>query len=373
MPSALVTAFSLFFLCNLGCTPQAMTSSLRLRVVSYNLLSSHLATTTQYPTLNPEHLDAKNRLPLVLNKLEKEIQSNQNVILCLQEVSYDWAGSLHTFLANRGYHLVTGSYGKKFNGYMGVCLAWPQDSFVVEDVDISRIADKREGGWPVNEEPPLLQKVWSKLQTALDKPLRKLGLVSGEDIDHWDMSERRFNVLVSATLKEKASGQSFCIGTYHMPCAFYAPMVMTIHTDLAARHVQRLAESHGSIPYILAGDFNIKPSDPCYRLLTTGEIDSTDPYHPSPKGGVEWKPSSINMASAYAVSDHGEPDFTNYSRSRDNEPFIDTLDYIFLDKRWTVNGVLPIGKREESGGPFPNLDKDEPSDHILIAADIELK
>ena len=41
--------------------------------------------------------------------------------------------------------------------------------------------------------------------------------------------------------------------------------VMTIHTDLAARHIQQLAESgkgmnqNQPMPYILAGDWNIKP------------------------------------------------------------------------------------------------------------------
>jgi endonuclease/exonuclease/phosphatase family metal-dependent hydrolase len=41
--------------------------------------------------------------------------------------------------------------------------------------------------------------------------------------------------------------------------------VMTIHTDLAARHIQRLTESGKGVkqnqpmPYILAGDWNIKP------------------------------------------------------------------------------------------------------------------
>ena len=57
---------------------------------------------------------------------------------------------------------------------------------------------------------------------------------------------------------------------------------MTIHTDLAARHVQKLAASNGdgagrktngTIPYVLAGDWNIKPDGSSYRLLTTGKMD----------------------------------------------------------------------------------------------------
>jgi len=81
--------------------------ALRVRVVSYNVLSSHLARPSHFSSLPPEHLEASNRLPVILQKLQAEIdqqQTNSNnnaparsVIFCLQEVSYDWAGAFHTF------------------------------------------------------------------------------------------------------------------------------------------------------------------------------------------------------------------------------------------------------------------------------------
>lgn len=37
----------------------------------------------------------------------------------------DWAGELHAFFAAEGYQFVTALYGRHFNGYMGVGLAWP--------------------------------------------------------------------------------------------------------------------------------------------------------------------------------------------------------------------------------------------------------
>ena len=91
-------------------------TSLNVRVATYNVLSSHLSGVDHYSTLNPDHLCPKNRLPVVLQKIDQEIE--QSSIICLQEISHDWAGSFHTHFANRGYHLVTGLYGKKFNGYM---------------------------------------------------------------------------------------------------------------------------------------------------------------------------------------------------------------------------------------------------------------
>jgi len=326
-------------------------------------------------------LSAPNRLPVILQKLDEEIQRNS--IICLQEVSYDWAGSLHTHFANRGYHFVTGLYGKKFNGYMGVGIAFPLGPWNVLEVDISRLADKREDKWP---SPPkdnnnnLLSRILKWMGATLRlylESFRKLLPASIRDAssstttDHWAVSKNRFNVLVTVKLQDKVTKQAFAVGNYHMPCAYYAPMIMTIHTDLAARHVQRLA---GEMPYILAGDWNIKPDSSSYRLLTTGTMDRGDPDWPTPKYGVEWKPTAQQpMRSAYKEFAGEEPNFTNYARIKEQEPFIDTLDYIFISDSWNIKGVKSLPHRDEAGGPFPNLDRGEPSDHVLIAADLELK
>jgi mRNA deadenylase 3'-5' endonuclease subunit Ccr4 len=352
---------------------QSSSKAVSVRVVSYNVLSSHLAQPSHFATYPPAHLDASSRLTAVFNKLEHEMKQEANTVLCLQEVSYDWAGSLHTFFASRGYHCVAGQYGKKFNGYMGVVLAWPVETLEAVHVDISRLADQREGGWPARNEPSALERLWNSVNALVDSSRKFAGLPVEEVIDHWNMSERRFNVLVTAVLREKESGRQFCIGNYHMPCAYYAPMVMTIHADLAARHVQKLAQEHGVVPHVLAGDFNIKPSESIYKLLTTGAMDRDDPFYPTPKNDMEWTPTAAAMQSAYALSEHGEPNFTNYARVKEQEPFIDTLDYIFLSqKHWKVRDVKAIPHRDEYS-QLPNLDREEPSDHVLIAASLALE
>ena len=48
----------------------------------------------------------------------------------------------------------------------------------------------------------------------------------------------------------------FVVGTYHMPCAFRVPAIMTIHCALSTQHLQKFAKDD---PYLLVGDFNIKP------------------------------------------------------------------------------------------------------------------
>ena len=99
------------------------------------------------------------------------------------------------------------------------------------------------------------------------------------------------------------------------------------------------------------------------------------PEWPTPKYGMEWNPTSKPMRSAYAVASSDgktEPDFTNYARVKEDEPFIDTLDYLFISDEWNVSKVKSLPHRDDCGGPFPNLDHNEPSDHILIAANLEL-
>lgn len=71
------------------------------------------------------------------------------------------------------------------------------------------------------------------------------------------------------------------------------------------------------------------------------------------------------------LANQREPDFTNHARIRDTEPFIDTLDYVFLSPGWGVQGVEPIPHRDSVQGPYPT--REEGSDHVLIAANVVLQ
>ncbi|KAL7530532.1 hypothetical protein ACHAXR_004330, partial [Thalassiosira sp. AJA248-18] len=404
-----------------------------VRIVSYNLLSSKLARPSHFTHANPDHLEYENRLPVILTKLDEAMNSGFGeseeetpksttppTIFALQEVCYPFASALHTFFAQRGYHFVTGLYGRPFNGYMGVGIAYPLKDFDTVNVDICRLSDER-AEWPrekidegeSNDNSKGLGQIIQKfsktfevlaaqtIQTLNKQITKRLGYTAKKIIDPWDMSENRFNVLLTVALRYRTGdSNAFSVSNYHMPCAFYAPAVMNIHAEMAAKRVQDLAaeswksiqkndessEGTKTIPHVFAGDFNILPDSPHYKLLTTGKLEKSDPTYPPPKHGVEWKVESLPMDSAYALH-NTEPEFTNYAQVKDDEPFIGTLDYIFLSQKeqtsnanelgcatmgewWKVHGVKRLPCREDSGGPFPN-DK-EPSDHFLIAADLEL-
>lgn len=95
------------------------------------------------------------------------------------------------------------------------------------------------------------------------------------------------------------------------------------------------------------------------------------PEYPQPVDGDNWSPNvDPPLRSAYKVLNGVEPDFTNYAKTVDSPMFIDSLDYIFMSDEWNVESVEKLSHRDEIGGPLPN--KDEPSDHVLIAANLTL-
>ncbi|GKY98656.1 hypothetical protein MPSEU_000822000 [Mayamaea pseudoterrestris] len=347
------------------------TRTLSTRIVSYNVLSSHLAQPSHYSTYPVEHLDASNRLAIVLQKLQTELDANKRVIFCLQEVSHDWAGALHTFFSNRNYYMVTGNYGKAFNGYMGVCMAWPTKELETVDVSMARLSDQRVDGWPPADQVGACMNVVKSIQKIYYRLTK-----TWPKAEPWADAERRNNIILTATLRDRETRKSFLVATYHMPCAFYAPPIMTIHSEMAAQYTQRIAAEQGDVPYVLAGDFNIKPGDAPYKLLLTADasVSMDEASIPPTRNGFAWKSAPLApMRSAYAECLQTEPDFTNFARTGDKEPFIDTLDYIFISKEWKVDDVLKLPHRDVAKGPFPNLDANEPSDHVLIAADLSLK
>jgi len=105
--------------------------------------------------------------------------------------------------------------------------------------------------------------------------------------------------------------------------------------------------------------------------LLDGVVDSKDPARPINAPGDEWAPVVNPMRSAYLEHRKQEPEFTNWAKIGDQAQFIDTLDYIFLSKQWRVWNTRLLPTSSQIKGPLPI--EDEPSDHLLIAADIQLK
>jgi mRNA deadenylase 3'-5' endonuclease subunit Ccr4 len=157
-----------------------------------------------------------------------------------------------------------------------------------------------------------------------------------------------------------------------MPCVYHNHAVMAIHSCLASQHLQRLAKHK---PYIFAGDFNIKPNDPSYHLLTNGYLSQ----HPRQTSSIletnDWKLQLNPMRSSYFAYLGQEPPYTNNTTIRKYERFCETLDYIFISHQWIVKNVLPVPELSSSTRVIPERSfpsEDEPSDHVMIGAELEL-
>ena len=323
-----------------------------IRIVSYNVLSSGLCEPSYYTRCKPEDLAPETRLKRVSTILERETQ--QQAVICLQEVSQDWLGPLSVFFASKGYTLTSALYGYRKNNYMGVAIAWP-NALELKRLEHKRLADLLPEV-PRKEDPPFLTALWHRLFPP-EKPFD----VAAE-------SARRYNVVIFAEFAKNKI--PFTVATYHMPCLFGSvakEQVMVVHAAKLAHLVHDFANDN---PYVLAGDFNIKPKDPCYDMLTKNQLP-TD-YVPPDSTGFSMPPTSL--VSAYADKVGAEPELTNFAFSRNQkEPFVGTLDYIFLSKSWTVNDVKPTPRLSQinlASGSFP--DATQPSDHVPIAADLAL-
>ena len=76
-----------------------------LRVASYNVLSDGLCDAEFFDCCAPADVDNRTRLERIKRKLEAEMQ--RGAIICLQEISRNWAGELLPLYEKHGYgHMV---------------------------------------------------------------------------------------------------------------------------------------------------------------------------------------------------------------------------------------------------------------------------
>lgn len=192
----------------------------------------------------------------------------------------------------------------RFGSFMGVAVAYPQKKYRLLESDIFTVAQHKP--WPKAPNPPPKEPVSMPVRAALGVAKRMSSFVmmlprgihalfTAEQppvkpprtaADDWAQAKRRWNRLVSVKLQHTESGAPFAVSNYHMPCVYYAPRVMTIHSALAAQRAQQFASG---LPLVLAGDWNLKPSSPEYGFLTTGHIEAEGPATPQYIQHDEWR------------------------------------------------------------------------------------
>jgi 2',5'-phosphodiesterase len=343
----------------------------QVAVHTYNILSSKLCTPDYFIRVNPRFIEPTYRFQQITKKL-KEQSISKNAIICLQEIPREWAGPLYTFFCNENYVFIKSLYGTAFNGYMGVGLAFPR-IFKLEDCTITRVSDSKR--WP---DPPQIQLSWIGRITfpfvsavrvfseLWSKYVRRALPETNTPVEAYSYAKGRNNTLIFTKFSFQDQAQNknqFCVATYHMPCVYWSPETMMIHTALSARLVQDLA---GNLPTIYAGDFNFQPDSSCYDFITSGKLNESNPDYPR-REYDPWKPELLYaFSSAYAQALGTEPKYTNFAHNK-NSLFKGTLDYLFMSPGITAQNVVDI---PQNTGPVPS--KLEPSDHFLVGADFLL-
>jgi len=385
-----------------------------VRIITYNVLSSHLRDPKRFTKCTTKALDPNSSYKKLIKRLDAEIAVESNAaslpVFCLQEVSRLWAGNLTAWFNARNYTFVPSLYGREFNGYMGCAIAVPLDAFSITDCKIDRLSETQDF-WPVD---PAEELQWKNRHKKKKSPKDKEEKVKGwwksfcelfssstnpdekSEVDeveaddegvpkpheekiqeYWHKAKYRHNTVIAVQLSPSSSsskGDTFWVGNYHMPCSFWSPPLMSIHTAILGQYMEALSKNN-KIPFVLAGDFNFSPQHPQYQIMVNGALSplatSATPVFPS-WWDTKWTPTlKRSLRSAYKEHFGREPDCTNYAFIDPGpDPFIDTLDYVFLSNNINILDARELPNRLDINGPMPN--KKYESDHLLLCTDLEI-
>ncbi len=405
--------------CLKGNCKKSTISSTNIHICSFNILTQIFVQNQQFNKKYTEEEIIKYktneyRMNLVKEHLNKEIRKNS--IICLQEVPLTWINSesvdvtnldekflltnnLEIFFTNNNYNFVANNYGSSYSGNMGVLIAFPKNIYKMvnklETVPINYVkplstnndlsldssstlsytSDSVLDSTSIND---FFEKTNEEIETMSSEE-KSLYDIKLSNYETWKSLRTRKNIIIILQLTDISTSIKFCVGTYHTPCNFQNQKFMQLANLFAAQSIQIFA---GGLPYIFAADLNTQPNTPSYNILVGNEIKSNE--KPEKETDTDdWVPIMIPpLLSAYFIKNKKEPRATNdgYQISqntdgtcRDSGRFIGTLDYIFLsDDRFKVIGVKNLDNIfTKKNGPYPS--KEEPSDHVLISANLLLE
>jgi hypothetical protein len=271
-----------------------------ISIFQYNVLSSGLS---------KGYYNFPNRLNQTLDLIESRLDDNP--IICLQEVSRSWYKHLFNFFSNRNYNIIYDSYGNYKNDYMGVSVAYSNDIYKLNNKEIVHI------GSCVN---------------------------TNELINSYSytFAKERPNTSIFTNFSTLYSKKTFNLSTYHMPCAYWNPKVMKLHTNTLIKETQVFSNKNNS-NMIIAGDFNFTPDTLCYKMMI-------NEYKSSYKESIGYNPST-------------------FQKIKTNIKYKKTLDYIFHTSHFEtihVDNPYNILNTIFSNSKYP-------SDHLPLQVTLKLK
>jgi mRNA deadenylase 3'-5' endonuclease subunit Ccr4 len=330
-----------------------------VRVVSYNIFAPVYADRPDhYFKCQPAFLKTDYRWNLIQSQLEQEIINNENTIICLQELSLSFLPKLELFFRRLNYIFFHNLYGQMRGDYMGgVGIAIPV-SIQLHFMSIIKIADHiRSFSKPREKNTNLFIWGWDLYQSVMGKFTQPAS-------NPWETAMATPHTFIC--LQVVINDKPLYIGTYHMPCLYKEPDVMAIHSSVVKDLMFELAAGQ---PFILAGDFNIKPRDICYQALIEKDYVGCNLPESSTYEITYRRNTGQVLKSAYREKNGAEPVYTNFSHKSHSPKFCETLDYVFFNGRLSVEKVLELPDHPTSES-YP--DEIHPSDHLMIAATFRL-
>lgn len=328
-----------------------------IRIVSYNILAPIFAgPPAKYRKCEPQYLETDYRWNLIQYQLKQEISHHENTIICLQEICLDTLPKLELFFRGLNYSFFHSLYGPRTQNYLGIGIAIPV-TMQLKSIAYIKIGDYIRSMSKSHEKSPTLltwgREWWQFFINRFTKPV----------VDIWSMAMSQENTLISLQLV--IDNKVVHVANYHMPCKYLIPDLMHIHASVVKDVMFNLTAGEN---FILSGDFNFKPRDNTYRILT--ELGYSYKPPESSMFEISYQPNSEQvLKSAYREKTGSEPVYTNFRDVEKSPNFCETLDYIFFQGQLRVEAVFELPDQPKSES-YP--DETHPSDHLLIAASFRL-
>ena len=251
-----------------------------ISLVTWNVLSPELTTPSFHPGCDTLHLQTEYRFKQITAKLTRYIESKS--IVCLQEVNDEWYDRLSTFFEDHQYVC----FGRPTQR-VGSLIAHPHHVYkcvrretkcvtseiAKQNSEVNKRKQKnraelfrRVRGYCITKCIAFVLWCLSFLyQTPRVWRLQKKVRMYGNS-DPWVRASQPGHLMILSAEFQTLNGQkSFCVATYHAPCEFLDQPLMSINLGMASRIAQAFALHR---PLIFCGDFNTKPSESNYRMLT---------------------------------------------------------------------------------------------------------
>lgn len=226
-------------------------------VLQYNILAQFLARPSYYAQVQPQALDWRHRLPLIMRR----IQESGADFVCLQEVQGvmqdnpdkrgDHRHAIHTALRQMGYNT---RYCRKVSG---------------KAKDIGNMVAYRTEQWEVVRDFPAWRYFCRSNEATPGLIQQCLPVLHGGDVTpemrHYGNGNQ---FAVAVHLRHKQSGRELLLVTTHISVNFQNPDTQLAQVYALTQRLQRDDVAH--LPKVITGDFNVMPDGPVYRFLQQG-------------------------------------------------------------------------------------------------------